>query len=66
RDPRVKAEHEAQEQKPIRTGDTSNGEGSSNMISKVALMDQDIGSTDGETLDRDTYNFTFLSQPENL
>ncbi|CAG8736846.1 2465_t:CDS:1, partial [Dentiscutata heterogama] len=81
RDPRVKAEHEAQEQKPIRvkenhvisnrqvrywTGDISNGKEFSNIISEVALIDQDISSTDVETSDRDTYNFIPLSRPENL
>ncbi|CAG8687264.1 1525_t:CDS:2, partial [Scutellospora calospora] len=88
KDPRVKAEHEAQEQKPLKIkekciisncqvryqlGDTSNGEGSSNMINKVALMDQniafisqDIGSMDGEISDNEIYNFSPLPQSENL
>ncbi|CAG8762414.1 6521_t:CDS:1, partial [Dentiscutata heterogama] len=78
RDPRVKAEHEAQEQKPFKKHiisnhqvryqlrDTSNGEGSSNMINEVALLDQDIGLTGGELSDSETYNFIPLSQPENL
>ncbi|CAG8608737.1 4968_t:CDS:2, partial [Dentiscutata heterogama] len=63
RDPRVKAEYEAQEQKPLKKyvisncqvrywpEDTSNSEGSLNMINEVALLDQDIGSIGGELSD---------------
>ncbi|CAG8610937.1 3399_t:CDS:2, partial [Scutellospora calospora] len=72
---RVKAEHEVQEQKPLKIkekyiisnqqircqlGDISNSKGSSNMINK------NIGSTDSKISNNKTYNFSPLSQPENF
>ncbi|CAG8557342.1 433_t:CDS:2, partial [Scutellospora calospora] len=75
KDLRVKAEHEAQEQKLLKIKekqiisncqvryqpeDTSNSEESSNMIN------EDISSTDGETSDNETCNFLPLPQLENL
>src|SRR5260363_285945 len=81
RDPRVKTDHEAQEQEPstvkgkraisnCQVGywpeDINNGEGSSDMMNDIFLMDQVIDSTDGEKSDSESYNLIPLPQPENL
>ncbi|CAG8609507.1 11224_t:CDS:2, partial [Ambispora leptoticha] len=82
RDPRVKAGHEAEEQKPLivnqkriisrwqmgyRQGDISNREGSSNTINSGFPMDQDnIDFTDSGYSDSEEYNLVPLPQLKNL
>src|SRR5260364_233079 len=81
RDPRVKANHEVQEQEPsivkgkhaisnrqvgYQPENINNGEGSSDMMNDIFLMDQVIDSTDGEKSDSELYNLMPLPQPENL
>ncbi|CAG8649826.1 6377_t:CDS:2, partial [Scutellospora calospora] len=76
KDPRVKAEYEVQEQKPLkikekciisncqvryRSGDTSNGEGSLNMINEVALIDQNIAFIGQDIVSTDNFYNAKLS-----
>ncbi|RIB13558.1 hypothetical protein C2G38_2197484 [Gigaspora rosea] len=77
RDPRVKADHEAQEQEPstvkgkraisnCQVGywpeNIDNGEGSSDIMNDIFLMNQVIDSTDSEKSDSESYNLMPLSR----